>query len=135
MTLVEVLVAFAIAGLAVGSIVSGYLFCITSVEKSALSLAANAKATERLEETRGAKWDTSSYPAVDELVATNFPVEVVVLDLAGSGPGVTYATNLTRISQISTAPPLKQIRVDCIWRFKATQLVTNTIETCRAPDQ
>ncbi len=135
MTLVEVLVAMAISGVAVGSIVSGYLFAVTSAEKSALSLAANARAMERLEETRGAKWDTAVYPPVDELVATNFPDEVVVLDRAGSGSGLTYATNVTQIFQISATPPLKQIRVDCIWRFNGDQLITNTIETCRAPDQ
>jgi hypothetical protein len=25
--------------------------------------------------------------------------------------------------------------VDCIWRFKGTELITNSIETIRAPDQ
>jgi hypothetical protein len=89
---------------------------------------------ERLEATRGAKWDTSSYPVVDQLVITNFPAQVVLLDRSGSGVGSTYGTNVIQISQISTNPPLRRIRVDCLWRFNATQLLTNTIETCRAPD-
>jgi prepilin-type N-terminal cleavage/methylation domain-containing protein len=135
MTLVEVVVALAISGLVVGAILSGYIYCVTSAEKSALSLVANARAAERVEATRSAKWDTASYPPVDQLVATNFPDTVVALDLSGSGARATYATNLTRISQISVTPPLKRIRVDCIWRFRGSQLVTNTIETCRAPDQ
>jgi len=134
MTLVEVVVALAISGLAVAGIVSAYVFSATSAEKGALSLAANAKAMGRLEQTRCAKWDTASWPQVDQLVATNFPNEVVILDLSGSGPGCTYATNVTQVSQISTSPPLKRIHIDCIWRFKG-QLVTNSIETCRAPDQ
>ena len=135
MTLVEVVVALAISGLVVGGMISGYVFSLTAAEKSALSLAANARAMQRVEETRSAKWDLSSYPPVDELVATNFPDQVVLLDLSGSGAQATYATNTTWISQISAAPPLKRIRVDCVWRFNGKQLVTNTIETCRAPDQ
>lgn len=134
MTLVEVVVALAISGLAVAGIVNGYLFSVRSAEKSALSLAANARAMERLETTRSAKWDTSTLPPVDQLVMTNFPDQVVLIDLSGSGTGSTYGTNVIQISQLSINPPLKRIRVDCIWRFNATQLVTNTIETCRAPD-
>jgi prepilin-type N-terminal cleavage/methylation domain-containing protein len=134
MTLVEVAVALAIAGLAVTAIVNGYMFCVKSAEKSGLSLAANSRAIARLEEIRGAKWDTSSVPAVDQVVATNFPNQVVILDLSGSGTGITYATNLTQISQISITPPLKRIHVDCIWNFNSRPM-TNTIETCRAPDQ
>jgi len=135
MTLVEVAVALAVAGLAVTAIVNGYMFCVNSAEKSALSLAANARANARLEEIRSARWDTASVPAVDQVVTTNFPDQVVILDLSGSGTNVTYATNFTQISQISVAPPLKRIHIDCIWSFKNGRLITNTIETCRAPDQ
>src|SRR5579872_6634861 len=84
MTLVEVVVAMAISTLAVAAIVTGYLFSITSAQRSALSLAANARAVERIEQARSAKWDLSSWPAVDQLVATNFPDEVVVLDQNGN---------------------------------------------------
>ena len=135
MTLVEVVMSLAIYGLALGGIVNGYVFCARSSEKAALSLAANARAMERIEETRSAKWDTASWPVVDQLVATNFPSKVVTLDLSGSGAVKTPATINTEISQISLTPPLKRIRVDCIWQFNSVQRVTNTIETCRAPDQ
>ncbi len=135
MTLVEVVMSLAISGLALGGIINGYIYCARSSEKAALSLAANARAMERLEETRSAKWDTASWPIVDQLVATNFPSKVVTLDLSGSGIMETTATIQTSISQISTAPPLKRIRVDCIWQFNGNQRMTNTIETCRAPDQ
>ncbi|HWW02097.1 MAG TPA: prepilin-type N-terminal cleavage/methylation domain-containing protein [Candidatus Acidoferrum sp.] len=135
MTLTEVVVALAISGLTVAAIVSGYVFSTGFAEESALSLAASAKAMERIEEARSATWDTSSWPPVDQLVATNFPDKTVTLDLSGSGTGATYATNITQISQISTNPPLKRIRVDCVWCFRGSRLLTNTIETCRAPDQ
>jgi prepilin-type N-terminal cleavage/methylation domain-containing protein len=134
MTLAEVVVALAIAGLAVAGIIKGYTFCARSAEWSALSQAANALALERLEQTRGAKWDVVSWPPVDQLVATNFPDQVVILDRSGSGAGITYATNITQISQISTDPPLKRIHVDCVWRFNGSRGITNSIETCRAPN-
>ena len=135
MTLVEVVVALAIATLSVAGIISGYVFSITSAEKWALSLAANSQALARIEETRSAKWDNASWPPVDQLVSSNFPNQTVVLDHSGSGTVIVYATNITQITQISSSPPLKRIRVDCIWSFKGSALITNTIETCRAPDQ
>jgi type II secretory pathway pseudopilin PulG len=135
MTLLEVVVALAITGMAVGGIINGYTYCTTSSQKAALMLAANARAMERIEETRSAKWDTSSYPVVDHLLQTNFPSKVVTLDLSGSGSGVTTATIHTDISQVTEKPPLKRIRVECIWMFNGIQSVTNTIETIRAPDQ
>jgi type II secretory pathway pseudopilin PulG len=134
MTLIEVVVALAITGLTVAGIVTGYIFCTTSSVKDSLYMAANAKAMQRIEETRSAIWDTSSFPAVDQLVATNFPDEVVT-NLSGADSGITSATIQTDITQISTNPSLKEIRVDCIWQFKGVETITNTIETCRAPDQ
>lgn len=134
-TLIEVVVALSITALSVWAIVSGYIFCARSAEKAALCLVANARAMERLEETRSAKWDTAILPVVDQLVSTNFPGKDVTLDLSGSGTGVTPAKVFTEISEVSANPPLKRIRVDCVWQFNGGQWVTNTIETCRAPDQ
>lgn len=134
MTLTEVVVALAITGLAITGIITGYNFATNSTQKAALSLAASARAMERLEQTRSAKWDTSSWPAVDQLVATNFPSKVVILDLSGAGVATTEATVQTEITPISDNPPLKRVRVDCIWTYRGVEVV-NTIETCRAPDQ
>jgi len=135
MTLVEVVVALAIAGLMVGGIVAGYFYCSAATAKDALYMAANARVMERMEAVRSAQWDTSSYPPVDQLAATNFPDVVVTLDQPVAGPVTTSATLKTYISQISVAPPLRRIHVDCIWQFNGAGLVTNSIETCRAPDQ
>jgi prepilin-type N-terminal cleavage/methylation domain-containing protein len=134
MTLVEVIIALLISAVAVGCMVSGYVFSVNSAERSGLSMAATARAAERLEETRSARWDILSFPVIDELVATNFSKTVVKLDLSGSGSGITYATNITTIYQAATEPPLKGIRVDCIWTFRGTQVFTNSVETIRAPD-
>lgn len=135
MTLVEVIVALLVTGLAVGGIVNGYIYCTNSTHKAALALAANARAMERIEETRSAKWDTSSWPMVDQLVSSNFPIKSVTLDLSGAGTAVSTATLQTVISQVSVTPPLRRIRVDCVWSYRGAQWVTNSIETFRAPDQ
>jgi type II secretory pathway pseudopilin PulG len=135
MTLVEVVIALGIAALGTVAIISGYLFTVSSAESSALSLAANSRAMQRLEEVRAAQWDTSVFPAIDELTSTNFPDEVVILDVSGSSSAATYATNRVVISDISSSPPLRRIRVDCTWRFYKGNVLTNTIETCRAADQ
>ena len=137
MTLAEVVVALAIAGLTVGSLVGGYISSTVATEKASLSLAANTRALERLEDTHGAIWNISGSPVVDQLLATNFPTKLVILDLSGQGGGTTYGTNYTTISQVSLTPQLRRIRVDCVWRFQGRQsstLITNTVETLRGPD-
>ncbi len=135
MTLVEVVVALAITGLTVGGIISGYIYCTTSAVKAELVQAASARALERIEQARSAQWDTAGSTNVDQLVATNFPNEVVSLDTPGTNWGGTSATIVTTISQISVNPPIRGIRVDCIWQFRGAEWITNTIETIRAPDQ
>jgi type II secretory pathway pseudopilin PulG len=135
MTLVEVVIALAITGLTVGGIVAGYIYCTTAAVKAELVQAASARAMERIEQARSAQWDTAGSTNVDQLVATNFPDEVVSLDLSGTNAGGTSATIKTYISQISTNPSFTKIHVDCIWQFRGTGWITNSIETIRAPDQ
>jgi hypothetical protein len=141
MTLVEVVVSLALAGLIVAGIVTGYIFCSTSTVKDSLYMAANAKATERLEQTRSATWSVSGPNPTDQLTTNNFPDETnVILDLSGSGSVSATATITTDITQISPSasspllPPVRRIHVDCIWQFQGVQ-ITNSIETYRAPDQ
>src|SRR5271154_1478993 len=135
MTLIEVMVAMAIAVLMVAGIVTGYIYCSTATVKDSLYMAANARAMERLEETQSARWDPSNTNITDELVATNFPDKIVTLNISGSDPNVISATVNTEISQISSNPPLREIHVDCIWQFQGGDFITNSIETCRAPNQ
>jgi len=135
MTLIEVVIALVIAAMTVGGVISGYIYCTTASVKAELAQAANARAMERIEQARSAQWDVSSWPVVDQLVSSNFPDQVVSLDMAGTNSGGTTATIQTTIAQISAAPPLRKVHVDCIWRFNGGPLVTNSVETCRAPDQ
>ena len=135
MTLVEVMVALAITGVVVAGIISGYIFCTNSTVKDSLYMAANARAMERMEETRSAIWAPYRAVPTNQLVAANFPDQVVTLDMSASGSNVVSATLKTDISQISISPPVMRIHVDCIWQFERSEWITNTIETCRAPDQ
>jgi type II secretory pathway pseudopilin PulG len=132
MTLIEVVIALAITGLTVAGIVSGYIYCSTSTVKDSLYMAANGRAMERLEETRTAQWDPAA--GVDELVASNFPDQTVTLDMSPSSSAITSATLKTYISDLTLTPPVRTIHVDCIWLFRGVEPVTNSIETCRAPD-
>ena len=104
MTLVEVMIAFGIVGLTVGGIITGYIYCTASATKAELAQAANAKAMQRIEETRSAQWNTSSSLAVDQLVATNFPDELVTLNMPGTNAVGTSATIKTTIAAISPTP-------------------------------
>jgi type II secretory pathway pseudopilin PulG len=135
MTLLEVIVAFAISGLAVAGIVSGYMTSVRASEKFALSQAANALAAQEVEIMRSAVWTTTTSPAVDQLGITNFTTQPLTLDLSGSGSGVTYATNFVQVTTVSTSPPLRRIHVDCVWSYYGGQVLTNSIETMRGPDQ
>jgi hypothetical protein len=134
MTLVEVMMALVITGLTVGGIVEGYIYCMKATTKDALYMAANGQAQQRMEAVRAAVWNTG-YPPVDQLTPTNFPDQVVNLDnKTAADQTPTTATIKTTITQISTNPPLMEIHVDCIWNFQGTEVITNSIETCRAPN-
>ncbi len=134
-TLVEVVLSLAIVSISLGAVVAGYIYSAKIAEWSAYSLAANSLAMQRLEQCRAAKFDVLTTPITDELVATNFPVDVQILDIPRSGSNIAYATNFTTITMVSMDPPLKMIRVDCVWPFKGQRLHTNTLATYRAADQ
>ena len=134
MSLIEVVIAMAICAVAVGCLVGGYMYSVYATERSGHSLAAQALALQGVERTRSAKWDVIANPAIDELVPSNFPTRIAILDLPQSGNNVVYATNYTEVSVISTNPPLKMVRVDCVWSFMQQKLFTNTVVTYRRPD-
>jgi len=134
-TLPEVILSIAITALAIGGMVSGYFFSADRAEWSARSAAAQIMAAQRIEQTRAAKWDSLASPPVDELVGTNFPVQVAALGLPTTTTQGILATNIINITLLSDDPPLKMIRVDCLWPFLSRGLYTNTIVTYRSPDQ
>lgn len=133
-TLMEASIASAISAMMFGGIIYGYIMSNRSAEWSAYSFAAQSLAMQRLEQSRACKWDPEATPAVDQLVAANFPVTVSILDVPMNGSNITYATNITTISTISTVPPLKMISVNAVWQFINGKVYTNSIATYRAPD-
>jgi prepilin-type N-terminal cleavage/methylation domain-containing protein len=134
-SLIETLVSMAIAGVVIGGIIVGFVQSARQAETSSYVLAAQAMASEGLEQVRAAKWDPSASPPVDQVTNSNFPTISATLDVVGGGRSVIRATNITTITTISTNPPLRMIRVDCVWRFLNAPLTTNSISTYRAPDQ
>lgn len=127
--------ALAITGITLAAMVSGYVYCLTANTKAELMQAGEAKAMERLEQTRSAVWAPNRAQPQDDLVATNFPDLVVTLDMPGNGTNGTMATIRTTIAPISDNPPTRMVHVDCIWNFNGDEWVTNDIETIRAADQ
>lgn len=134
-TLIEVVTSMGVAAITIGAILSGYILSAQRSDWSACSVAAQSLAMQRVEQTRAAKWDTMAYPVVDQLVSSNFPVFVAVLDVPVVDTNVVYATNQTTITTVTTDPPLKMIRVDCSWSLMSRGPFTNTVITYRSPDQ
>lgn len=132
-TLAEVVISVAIASIAVGGIIYGYVLSARRAEWSGYSLAANSVAMQAIERTRAAKWDPSSDPPVDLLTTNQFPTQWTMMDLPISGTNAIYATNYISITTVSTYPPLKMIRVDCVWPFLNGRLYTNTLVDYRSP--
>jgi prepilin-type N-terminal cleavage/methylation domain-containing protein len=164
-SLIEVVITLMIAGVAILGIVNGYIFSANRAEWSAYNLAAQSLAVQRMEQTRAAKWDTLASPVVDELVSSNFPNTVNILDIPVTGNGqasviaasfpttltnaaalanqaatngitFVYATNYTTIWGVTNGSAVyKGVKVDCVWSFMSRGVFTNSIVTYRGPDQ
>jgi Tfp pilus assembly protein PilV len=133
--LVEALISMLILGIMVTGVVSGFMQCHKSAEWSAYSLAAQSLAMQPLEQARAAKWDPTRAVPLDQLVASNFPNRVLVLDVPISGTNSVLATNTVSIRTVSVDPPLREILVECTWTFPRRGTFTNRVLTFRAPDQ
>lgn len=135
-TLIEVVIATAITALTMAATIYGYGLTTRRAEWAGYSLAAQSLAMQGLEQARAAKWDPWASPPVDELTNSYFTTPLVkILDIPISGTNVVYATNFWTITQISTNPNIKMIRVDCVWKFVKKGPFTNTVMSYRASDQ
>ena len=134
-TLAEVVVSLAITGLLISALVSGYYITSRRAEWSGLSVAATEWASRRIEQVRGARWDVNAYPAVDELTVANFPKLVAPLNTVarGTNSGV-LATNTVYFQTVSATPPVRMIKVECVWRFVSGILQTNLMVIYRTPE-
>ena len=127
--------ATAISALVTGGLIYGYVQSSIQSEWSCYSLAAQSLAQQRMEETRSAAWDPTAFPPLDQLLGSNFPVTTNVMDIPLTGTNTIYCTNTTTITDISTTPRLRCVRVDCTWKFMSRpNIYTNTVVTYRCPD-
>jgi len=133
-TLIEVVVSMGIAVLMVAGILSSYVLSARRAEWSAYSLAAQSLAQQALEQTRAAKWDPLATPPADEVLTIRFPAVTNVLDVPQSGSNAVPAIVRVYITNVSTNPPLKQVRAECEWPLLG-RMFTNSVVTYRAPDQ
>jgi type II secretory pathway pseudopilin PulG len=134
--LVEVVLSIAILALAMAGMIYGYVQTNYRAEWSSMSLAAQSLASKAAEQARAAKWDIhSGTPGTgpgtsDEIPPTNYTrVNSLVVPGTGQSIGVT---NYVWITQLYTNPPVRQIRVDCAWRFPITgKWFSNSVVTWR----
>src|SRR4051812_29124387 len=80
-SLIETLVSLAIVGVVIGGLITGFVQAARQAESSSYVLAAQAMASEGLEQVRAAKWDPSV--PTDQVNSTNFPNISATLDVAG----------------------------------------------------
>ena len=132
-TLAEVVIAVVVLAVLMGGVIYGCLGSAERADWAARALAAQSLASQGAEQVRAARWDPQVWPMVDELPPTNF-VRLEVLDIPNIGPA-QYATNFISVINLSTDPPLRRIRADCVWRFYRRGLFTNTVIALRGPDQ
>src|SRR5438445_12403682 len=128
-TLVEVVISMLIVTVSLGGILNVYNQAAVSSDWSAHSLSAQMMALYGLEQCRAAKYDPRGSPPVDELMNTNFPSKVDILDLGTSNGVLTYGTNTTTISIVSTNPLIKMIRVACVWKHSRRGRFPHSVQT------
>jgi type II secretory pathway pseudopilin PulG len=138
-TLTETVFALLVAVLLFSSVLLGYGYLTDRAEWSARSLAAQSLALQAVEQRRAAQWDTRVWPVVDEGGLTNY-AQPEILDLPTTPGQTNWATNFIRVTTISSNPPLRQIRADCVWTLPSRRPAirgpfTNTAITLRAADQ
>ena len=134
-TIVETVIAMLIVAVTIAATINGYILSSNRAEWSSQSLAAHSLAMQRMEQVRAAKWDVSGEVPVDLVTEASFPAIKSVLDLPISGSNVVSAAIFTTIKTVSASPPLKLVRVDCVWPYRERGFFTNTLMTYRSPEQ
>ncbi len=139
-TLIEVLIAFGVFTIAISGLIYGYVQANRMAEWSSMSLAAQAYASQGLEQARSAQWNFIAGtgdelpPSTNSPYSTNYSLSDT-MDVPETDAPINV-TNKTTVSKISDNPPLRQIRCDVYWTFPLDgKLCTNTAITMRAPDQ
>jgi len=148
-TLMEILMAVVIFAMVSCGVIYGYIQANRMAEFSAMSLAAQAYASQGAEQVRAADWrprdypQTNGYGTMDELTNGFHSVNTYILDVPVKGSPASndfgfFVTNYVSITNAIPGgnPPLRMIRSDAVWTFYMTgKVYTNTIILLRAPDQ
>ena len=134
-SLEEVLISMSIASLTIGGTITGYIQVTYQISWAATSNAAQAAALERMEQVSAAKWDTQGLNPIDEVLTSNFPVQDRTLDMPQSSSVCVKARVQTFIQEYGTVPPVKVVRVECVWADPDGKEFTNSVATLRSPDQ
>lgn len=131
-TLIECVVAIAIAALVMAGMFEGYSLASDRAQFASYSLAANAIATKELENIICAGWVVSGVENTDIFnpVLTNPTVNALCLPSYGSN--LVYATNYATITQVSTNPSYVMVEVQCVYNFLGQGNFTNTVAVMRA---
>jgi len=132
-TLAETLMAVAILALASAGIIYGYVQTTYMTGWTSMSLMAQSLALQSVEQARAAKWSPYAFGGTggDEMPVgtyTSIFTNAVLVPITGQTMSVT---NTVRITTVSTVPPVRQIRADCVWLFSPGKWFTNTVITLR----
>jgi prepilin-type N-terminal cleavage/methylation domain-containing protein len=133
-TLVEVLVATAIAVLVMAGMFRGYNIAARQAQFSSFSLAANAMAMQQMESIVAATWVVSGTSVTNIFSPALTNTQVNALCLPNSGTNLVFGTNYATVTQMSTNPPYVMVEVSCAWNFMGMGNFTNTVAVLRGPD-
>lgn len=133
-TLIEVVVATAIAVLVMAGMFEGYTVASHRAQFSSYSLAASATAMKQMERIVASQWVISGIAVTNIFNPALTAVQTNALCMPSSGTNIVYATNYATVTQLSTNPPYVMVRVDCVWNFMGMGVFTNTMAVMRGPD-
>lgn len=94
-------------------------------------MAAQANAIKKMEDVVASAW-IPQY-SVDHITTNLFGTSTERLYLPTQKTNVVLVTNFVSITNVSSAPPLKMIRVDCVWSLMGGTY-SNSVACIRAPN-
>lgn len=141
-TLAEVVVSIAILTSVMTGLILGYIQSDRRARWCSMTLAAESLASQSVEQARAAKWDVHAQTpgtgpgTSDELPPTNYTqIFTNTLLVPASGEAISV-TNFVSVIDISSNPPVREIRADCVWRSPLNgKWFSNTVITYRISDQ
>jgi type II secretory pathway pseudopilin PulG len=132
-TLIEVVMAAAIAALICTAVVRVYILGSRKAQYAACSLAANMQAIKKIEQVIFADW-IPSYGTTNVFNPALTNTDTESLEMPVANANVVTCTNYTTVTLLSTNPPYLMIRVDCVWGFNGLGTYTNTVAVLRGPN-